>query len=162
MTIWILELRCLLSNIYNNTDSLLRMWMNLRFYIPRVSTDGYQYSNTHENSHTRMKVAQTRWIHIHVVLPKRPSSGPGYFTLKLCPMTIYTGTRPFKFPLAALRYNANYKYVMMHIFLFDNTFRIILHSFLFWALKYFEEIELIMKFQLYILLRVIWIENNEA
>ena len=81
MTIWILELRCLLSNIYNNTDCLLRMWIKLRFYIPRVNTDGYQYSNTRENSHARMKMAQTRWIHIHLVLPKWPSSVPGYFSV---------------------------------------------------------------------------------
>ena len=48
------------SNIYNNTGCLLRVWMKVRFYIPRVSTDGYQYSNTRENSYARMKMAQTR------------------------------------------------------------------------------------------------------
>ena len=66
---------------YDNTGCFLRMWMNVIFYIPRVSTGGYQYSNAHANSHDRMKMAQTRWIHIHPVLSIHSSSGPGYFSI---------------------------------------------------------------------------------
>ena len=46
--------------LYDNIGCLLRMRMNIRLYIPRVSIDGYQKSNTHKNSHTRTKLAQTR------------------------------------------------------------------------------------------------------
>ena len=28
-------------------------------------------------------IDQTRWIHFHFILPKWPSSGPGYFNFKL-------------------------------------------------------------------------------
>ena len=102
VTIWILLLRCILSNTYYNIGCLLKLWMSVRFYIPRVSTDGYQYSNTHENSHARMNMVQTRWIHIHLVLTKWPSSVSRLLLNKiLCNAMINeTGTmEPFTFSL---------------------------------------------------------------
>ena len=49
-----------LQNVYDNTGCLLRMWMNVRFYIPRVSIDGYQNYKTQENSNARKQMSQTR------------------------------------------------------------------------------------------------------
>ena len=81
-----------------NRVTLNYLWRtNVRFHIPRLRTDGYQYFNAYQHSHVHLKTAQT-----HRVLPNWPFRAPVSFCVIFGNDNLNMGDRAVQIPICKL------------------------------------------------------------